>query len=87
MMSVERNRNAMPCYALRCQLRLPYSRAIRSSASGNRVTARRQKHNGMSWSKAGSHTLTALNTVVLNGSVQRWVRQHEIALEFVSKAA
>ncbi len=28
------------------------------------VTARRQKHNGMSWSKAGSHALTALNAVV-----------------------
>jgi hypothetical protein len=51
------------------------------------VTARRQKHNGMSWSKAGSHALTALNAVVLNGGVQRWVRQREIALEFVSKAA
>jgi hypothetical protein len=51
------------------------------------VTARRQKHNGMSWSKAGSHALTALNAVVLNGGVQRWVRQREIALEFVPKAA
>jgi hypothetical protein len=39
------------------------------------------------WSKAGSHALTALNAVVLNGGVQRWVRQREIALEFAVKAA
>jgi hypothetical protein len=29
----------------------------------------------------------AEGAVVLNGGVQRWVRQREIALEFVSKAA
>lgn len=83
---LERNRNAMPCYALRRQLRLPNS-SNPVERSNNLVTARRQKHNGMSWSKAGSHALTALNTVVLNGGVQRWVRQREIALEFVPKAA
>jgi hypothetical protein len=83
---LERNRNAMPCYALRRQLRLPNS-SNPVERSSNLVTARRQKHNGMSWSKAGSHALTALNAVVLNGGVQRWVRQREIALEFVSKAA
>jgi hypothetical protein len=55
--------------------------------SNNLVTARRQKHNGMSWSKAGSHALTALNAVVLNGGVQQWVRQREIAFEFAVKAA
>ena len=55
--------------------------------SNNRVTDRRQKHNGMSWSKAGSHALTALNAVVLNGGVQQWVRQREIAFEFAVKAA
>jgi hypothetical protein len=42
---------------------------------------------GMSWSKAGSHALTALNAVVLNGGVQQWVRQREIAFEFAVKAA
>jgi hypothetical protein len=83
---LERNRNAMPCYALRRQLRLPNS-SNPVERRNNLVTARRQKHNGMSWSKAGSHALTALNAVVLNGGVQRWVRQREIALEFVSKAA
>jgi len=83
---LERNRNAMPCYALRSHLHLPNS-SNPVERSNNLVTARRQKHNGMSWSKAGSHALTALNAVVLNGGVQRWVRQREIALEFVSKAA
>lgn len=83
---LERNRNAMPCYALRRQLRLPNS-SNPVERSNTLVTARRQKHNGMSWSKAGSHALTALNAVVLNGGVQRGVRQREIALEFVSKAA
>ena len=62
---LERNRNAMPCYALRRQLRLPNS-SNPVERSNNLVTARRQKHNGMSWSKAGSHALTALNVGVFN---------------------
>jgi hypothetical protein len=38
--------------------------------------------------EGGLARLTALNAVVLNGGgVQQWVRQREIALEFVSKAA
>lgn len=83
---LERNRNAMPCYALRSHLHLPNS-SNPVERSNNLVTARRQKHKGMSWSKAGSHALTALNAVVLNGGVQQWVRQREVAFEFVAKAA
>jgi hypothetical protein len=34
--------------------------------SKEKPSARRQKHNGMSWSKAGSHALTALNAGVFS---------------------
>jgi hypothetical protein len=83
---LERNRNAMPCYALPSHLHLPNS-SNPVERSNHLVTARRQKHHGMSGSKAGSHALTALKAVVLNGGVQQWVRQREIAFEFVAKAA
>jgi hypothetical protein len=76
----------MPCYALRSKLRLPNS-SNPVEHSNNLVTARRQKHNGMSWSKAGSHALTALIAGVLNGGVEQWVQQREIAFDFLAKAA
>ena len=41
----------------------------------------------MSWSKAGSHALTALSVLVCNRCQQIWVREHTIPLQFVDKKA
>ena len=57
------------------------------NSANNAVTARRQKRNGMSWSKPGSHALTALSVLVCNRCHERWVREHTILLEFVDEAA
>jgi hypothetical protein len=83
---LERNRSEIPCYALRRQLGLPNSSNPVERAN-NLVTSNRQKHHGMSWSKQGSHALTALSAVVLNGATQAWVRNRVVPFKFVAKAA
>jgi hypothetical protein len=83
---LERNRSNIPCYALRRQLALPNSSNPVERAN-NLVTSNRQKHHGMSWSKQGSHALTALSTVVLNGATRAWVRNRIVPFKFVAKAA
>ncbi|MCP3995143.1 MAG: hypothetical protein GY722_08770, partial [bacterium] len=83
---LERNKRSIPCYALRSQLGLRNASSPVESAN-NEVTARRQKRNGMSWSKPGSHALTALSVLVRNGGHGTWVREHAIPLRFVIKAA
>jgi hypothetical protein len=83
---LERNEGSIPCYALRRRLGLPNG-SSRVESANNEVTARRQKRNGMSWSKVGSHALTALSVLVSNGCQAIWVREHTIPLRFVDKAA
>ena len=83
---LERNKNSIPCYALRRRLGLPNG-SSRVESANNEVTARRQKRNGMSWSKPGSHALTALSVLVCNRCQGIWVREHTIPLRFVDKAA
>jgi hypothetical protein len=82
---LERNRQRIPCYALRCQLGLPNS-SNPVERTNNLVTSSRQKHNGMSWSKAGSHALTALSTVVLNGGTKTWVKHRVVPFRFAKAA-
>ena len=84
--SLERNAGSIPCYALRSRLGLPNG-SSRVESANNQVTARRQKRNGMSWSKAGSHALTALSVLVCNRCQAIWVREHTVPLRFVDKAA
>jgi len=83
---LERNERSIPCYALRRRLGLRNGSSPVESAN-NQVTARRQKRNGMSWSKAGSHALTALSVLVCNRCQDIWVREHTVPLRFVDKEA
>ena len=77
----ERNRRWIPCYALRRSLGLPNS-SNPVERTNNLVTSNRQKKNGMSWSEAGSHALTALSAVVLNGQTTAWIRKRRIPFAF-----
>ena len=83
---LDRNEDSIPCYALRRRLGLRNGSSPVESAN-NEVTARRQKRNGMSWSKSGSQALTALSVLVCNRCQDVWVREHIIPLRFVDKAA
>jgi hypothetical protein len=44
----------------------------------NLVIARRQKHQGMSWSENGSYALTALNAVTINNATKQWTEDRVI---------
>jgi hypothetical protein len=81
-----RNARSIPCYALRRRLGLRNGSSPVESAN-NQVTARRQKRNGMSWSKVGSQALTALSVLVCNHCQNIWVREHTVPLRFVDKQA
>ena len=83
---LQRNKDSIPCYALRGQLGLRNGSSPVESAN-HEVTARRQKRNGMSWSKPGSHALTALSVLVCNRCQGIWVREHIVPLRFVEKQA
>ena len=83
---LERNEHSIPCYALRRRLGLRNGSSSVESAN-NQVTARRQKRNGMSGSKPGSHALTALSVLVCNRCQDIWVREHTVSLRFVDTKA
>jgi hypothetical protein len=81
----QRNHSCIPCYALRRRLGLRNS-SNPVERTCNAVVARRQKHNGMSWSPQGSLALAAITTVVLNGHIQEWLEQRIIPLAFEQAA-
>jgi len=83
---LERNRKWIPCYAMRSKLKLPNS-SNPVERCNNLVTAKRQKHQGMSWSENGSYALTALNAVTTNNATQQWVENRTIPFVLVAKAA
>jgi hypothetical protein len=83
---LERNRREIPCYAMRSQLKLPNS-SNPVERCNHQVTARRQKHQGMSWSEKGSYALTALSAVTVNHATQEWVENRTLPFVLVSKAA
>ena len=83
---LERNRRWIPCYAMRSKLKLPNS-SNPVERCNNQVTAKRQKHHGMSWSENGSYALTSLNAITVNNATQQWVENHTITFALVAKAA
>jgi len=81
-----RNRKWIPCYAMRSKLKLRNS-SNPVERYNNLVTARRQKHHGMSWSENGSYALTALNAVTINNVTKQWTEDRVIPFTWATKAA
>lgn len=71
----EKHRSHIPCYALRKELGLRIS-SNRVEKANDLVVAERQKHNGMSWSNAGSGALAQIKALFLNGWQQQWLFFH-----------
>lgn len=65
------------CYALRAILEYRNSSNPAEKAN-DLVVATRQKHNGMSWSFSGSHSLAVIEAISLNGERDCWLRTHSI---------
>ncbi|MCI0419522.1 MAG: hypothetical protein L0312_09920 [Acidobacteria bacterium] len=80
---LERQRPHIPCYSVRKQLGLRNS-SNRGEKENDLVVAKRQKHNGMSWSPPGSIALAALATAARNEELDSWFRTGEIKFELAA---
>lgn len=79
----ERNRNYIPCYAIRKSLGLRNS-SNKAEEANDILVASRQKHNGMSWSKDGSLALATISTLYKNNEQKNWQEKSKIEFKFVS---
>jgi len=80
---LERNKEMIPCYAIRKSLGLRNSSAI-GEKMNDLIVSSRQKHNGMSWSKIGSLALAALTTAKLNGESQVWLTKRRLKFKLAA---
>lgn len=77
-LTLERKKEMIKCYAVRAKLELRNS-SNPVEKENDILVAQRQKHNGMSWSKNGSDSLTAIKMVFQNGYEDIWFRQEQIS--------
>jgi hypothetical protein len=74
---LERKTPDIACYALRFALGLRIS-SNRVEKANDTLVAKRQKHNGMSWSFEGSGALAAITMSILNNEIDHWVRSDSL---------
>ncbi len=74
---LRRNKPHIPCYAVRKELGLCNSSAI-GEKMNDLVVSSRQKHNGMSWSKAGSVGLATITAIKRNKENEKWFETKEL---------
>ena len=79
-----RVRANVPNYMLRDALGLRNS-SNRGEKANDLVVAERQKHNGMSWSDAGSTALAAVSAVQQNDELDNWVSHGTLSLQLVER--
>ena len=70
---LDKHRKHIPCYALRAELGLKNS-SNRVEKENDLLVAKRQKHNGMSWSTVGSGALAQIAALSINGELHDWLR-------------
>ena len=78
-----RNRPMIPVYAVRKELGLRNS-SNRGEKANDLIVADRQKHNGMSWSQAGSVSLASVTALKKNKEYNKWFREREIEFKLVA---
>jgi hypothetical protein len=76
---LQERREQIPCYALRSALGLRIS-SNRVEKANDMVVARRQKHNGMSWSTAGSGALAQIAALFHNGGLALWLDENRLSI-------
>jgi len=81
---LERVRTTIPNYMLRAELGLRNS-SNRGEKSNDLIVANRQKHNGMSWSDAGSSALASVSAVLHNNELDNWVTHRTLSLRLVER--
>ena len=80
---VERNRDHIPCYAVRKALGLRNSSQI-GEKMNDLLVSDRQKHRGMSWSTSGSVSLAVLAALKRNGEHAQWFDEGDIDFKLVA---
>ena len=83
---LDRKKYQIVCYALRHGLGLRVS-SNRVEKANDLLVARRQKHNGMSWSFEGSCSLASTKMVLLNNDIDQWLRTNSLPFAMPNKAA
>ena len=83
---LDRKKKQIVCYALRHELGLRIS-SNRVEKANDLLVARRQKHNGMSWSFEGSRSLASTIMVMQNNDMDLWLRTHSLPFVMPTKAA
>ena len=78
---VEKDVNLAVVYALRQKLGLRVS-SNRGEKANDLVVAKRQKHNGMSWSKYGSSGLANVSSIFLNNESENWIIHRNLNFNF-----
>lgn len=78
---LERKKENAACYALRKELGYRNS-SNPAEKENDLVVANRQKHNGMSWSYAGSGALASITAMAQNEETDEWIRSAEIRFAF-----
>ncbi|GHU47180.1 hypothetical protein FACS1894200_02130 [Spirochaetia bacterium] len=81
---LEKNKEFIPCYAIRKRLGLRNS-SNPVETSNNIVVAKRQKANGMSWSKKGSVSIANISAVIANKGLESWVTNRDIGFRLVGR--
>jgi len=74
---LERNRNYIPCYALRRELGLRNGSSI-GEKMNDLIVSERQKHKGMAWSKIGSVALATMTALKRNNEFGKWFEKNEL---------
>jgi len=83
---LHRNKPYIPCYAIRKQLGLRNSSNI-GEKMNDLIVSDRQKHNGMSWSKAGSVALASVTALKRNKETKRWFEKQELEFKMAANSS
>ena len=81
---LERVRNTIPNYMLRAELGLRNS-SNRGEKANDLIVSNRQKHNGMSWSDAGSTALASISAIRYNSELDNWIDNGSLKFEMVMR--
>lgn len=80
---LDRKSPCLACYALRRHLGLRTS-SNRVEKANDIIVATRQKHNGMSWSKAGSGALAVITAANVNKELDNWITTGQINFKLIA---
>lgn len=80
---LERNKDLIPNFELRSRLGLINS-SNRVEKENDFLVSKRQKKNGMSWTRKGSDALATLMTIQRNNELEKWIAQNEITFKIAA---